>query len=145
MSGSRMVQRPSRVLSLSFAIVACAVLGPGRSLAEDAPAPAGSSTAAAANATAASLTDPMAAPAADAAGFKVNVDPATGRFLETPAAEPDAGAALPRAEQPLVEEPSAIPGGGVHVRITDQRLNAAMKADTAPDGSTHVGCDEPAK
>lgn len=81
------------------------------------------------------------------AGLKVNVDPKTGRFLETPPPDSDPGAAAGRAAAaaPLVVEPSPVPGGGIGFRVSDQRYNAELKATTAPDGSAHVACDAPAK
>jgi hypothetical protein len=130
----------SRALVASIALMALAVVaGPAPSSAEDSPG-----LAAAPPPTPSSETGTPEA-AKGAAGLKVNVDPKTGRFLDTPAAE--SGAAPPQGEsaQPLVEVPSQVPGGGVGIRITDQRFNTAMHASTGPDGSAHTHCDEPAK
>lgn len=87
---------------------------------------------------------PSSAPAPSSPGMKVNIDPATGRFLDEPAAD---GAAQKRAAEPapVVMEPSPVPGGGVGFRVPDQRYDSEMKATVAPDGKPSIACDGPAK
>jgi hypothetical protein len=116
----------SRLFLLALLLAACAVGRPVRSFAEDPPT--------------------SASPAASA-GLKVNVDPKTGRFLETPAPPSGAtAAAQPATSEPALEaQPSVVPGGGVLIHMPDERFHADVKASTAPDGTKHVECGTPAK
>ncbi len=78
---------------------------------------------------------------AEPAGMKVNIDPETGEFLDTPPAVGD-GAAAPgrRAARPaLVEEPSPVAGGGTMVHL-DDRFQSKFHATAGPDGQPKVDC-----
>jgi hypothetical protein len=76
-------------------------------------------------------------------GMKVNVDPKTGRFLETPA--PESASRGADSAAPLVMEPSPVPGGGTGFRVPDQRFDSEIKATTTPGGSANIACDAPRK
>lgn len=97
-------------------------------------------------AAAGSAASPAAPAPEPSPGLKVNVDPQTGRFLETPPREPETGAAS-QAEvlPPLAEEASPVPGGGVRLHVPDARFHSELKANTGPAGSTDISCGAPAK
>ena len=94
---------------------------------------------------------PVATPAPEVPGMKVNIDPATGRFLDTPApdAPPSADATqAPAAEPaPIALEPSPVPGGGVGFRVPDGRFDTELKAGPrdGAGGGYDIHCDEPAR
>lgn len=86
--------------------------------------------------------DANAAPPAPA-GQKVNIDPQTGRFLETPALPAPVRRASALA--PVVLEPSPVPGGGVGFQVPDNRFDSEMKVSSGPDAKPKIGCETPAK
>ena len=81
-------------------------------------------------AVAAEPTTAAPAPTAEA-GMRVNIDPATGRMLETPAADRVQRRVVQRP--PLAEQPSTAPEGGTMV-ILDDRFNSEMRVEV-PEGS----------
>src|SRR5690349_19806188 len=105
MNTASICRGPSRLFSLALLLAACAIGRPVLSFAEDSPA---------------------SASPAPSAGLKVNVDPKTGRFLETPPPPSGAAAAAqPATPQPALEaRPSVVPGGGVLIHMPDQRFHA---------------------
>lgn len=79
---------------------------------------------------------PSAAPPAEA-GMRVHVDPATGRMLETPAADPAQRRAADRA--PLQEQDGATPQGGKMV-VLDDRFHSEMRVEVPKDGKASTDC-----
>lgn len=69
---------------------------------------------------------PAAASPSVEAGMRVNIDPATGRMLETPAPDSVQRKAVQRA--PLQEQPSTAPDGGTMV-ILDDRFHSEMRVE----------------
>ncbi len=125
-----------RVRSVAMTLVALVAASPTAAFADDLAAPA---------APTAPASPPAPAPS-PSPGLKVNVDPQTGRFLETPSREPGTGAASQaEALPPLAEEANPIRGGGVRLQVPDARFHSELKANTAPNGSTDVSCGAPAK
>jgi hypothetical protein len=117
-------RRRRRAFPLALALVVCVASRPVVSIADD--RDAGSPSA--------------------GGGFKVHVDPQTGRFLETPPPQAGTGTApQPAATAPVIDvQPSTVPGGGYGFRVPES-LHAEIKATTTPDGKTHVECGEAQK
>jgi hypothetical protein len=91
--------------------------------------------------TSSAISTPLNQPVA-AAGWKVHVDPATGRITPPPAkAAPDANVPIPSSHEGLVEEPGKTAAGGFKVDARGKfRSSVILRA--GPDGKPVMACVE---
>jgi hypothetical protein len=91
--------------------------------------------------TSSAIPVPLNQPAA-AAGWKVHVDPLTGRIAPLPAkAAPDAKVPIPSSHEGLVEEPGKTAAGGFKVDARGKfRSSVILRA--GPDGKPLMACVE---